>query len=94
MKTFAVGLVRALMPLLRNRLAKVRVAAIDAIRDVVQVPDQGKQKGAGTDAIVELVGFRADNVVAVATFYRNDVAINYLAQVRLERRLLPVARYV
>lgn len=89
MKLYAVGLVRAILPLLHHRIAKVRVAAIDAIRDLVKVPDRGKRKGAGTDVIVELVGFRAENILPISAFYRADVSFNYLAQVRLsEARLL------
>lgn len=36
----------------------------------------------GTEAIIDLVGFREDNVLPVAAFYRPEVSINYLAQVR------------
>jgi len=82
MKLYAVGLVRAILPLLHHRLSKVRIAAIAAIQDLVKVPDRGKRKGAGTDAIVELVGFRAENVLPISVFYRADVSFNYLAQVR------------
>ncbi|KAM3574392.1 hypothetical protein VYU27_003685 [Nannochloropsis oceanica] len=80
MKLYAVGLVRAILPLLHHRLSKVRIAAIAAIQDLVKVPDRGKRKGAGTDAIVELVGFRAENVLPISVFYRADVSFNYLAQ--------------
>lgn len=52
----------------------------------VKVPDKAKVKGAGTSAIVDLVGFREDNVLPVAAFYgRGDTAINYLAKVRAPR---------
>jgi hypothetical protein len=47
MKFYSVALVRALLPLLRHRLARVRIAGIDAIRDVVKVPNRDKRKGAG-----------------------------------------------
>ena len=47
MKFYAVALVRALTPLLRHRLAKVRIAAIKAIHKVVMVPNRDKRKGAG-----------------------------------------------
>lgn len=47
MKLYAVGLTRAVLALLKHRLAKVRVAAIDAIRVIVQVPNRDKRKGAG-----------------------------------------------
>lgn len=48
----------------------------------VKVPDRAKVKGAGTAAIVDLVGFREDNVLPVAAFYgRGDTTVNYLAEV-------------
>lgn len=49
----------------------------------VKVPDRAKVKGAGTSAIVDLVGFREDNVLPVAAFYgRGDTTVNYLAEVK------------
>lgn len=49
----------------------------------VKVPDRAKVKGAGTSAIVDLVGFREDNVLPVAAFYgKGDTTVNYLAEVR------------
>ena len=66
-----------------RRHAKVRLAAIEALRATVKVPDRAKVKGAGTAAIVDLVGFREDNVLPVAAFYgRGDTTVNYLAEVR------------
>ena len=62
---YAVALVRTIMPAFRHRHAKVRAAAVDALRACVQVPNRAKRKGAGTDAITELVGFREDNVLQV-----------------------------
>jgi len=35
----------------------------------MSVKDVAKQKGAGTDAIIDLVGFREENVLSVAAFY-------------------------
>lgn len=68
-------------PLFRH--AKVRLAAIQALRVTVKIPDRAKVKGAGTSAIVDLVGFREDNVLPVAAFYgRGTTTINYLAEVR------------
>lgn len=80
MKFFAVGLVRAILPVLRHRHARVRVAAINAMRACVCVPDRAKCKGAGTEAIQDLVGFREENVLSVAAFYKTDVQVNYLAE--------------
>ncbi len=60
----------------------MRLAAIQALRVTVKVPDRAKVKGAGTSAIVDLVGFREDNVLPVAAFFgRGTTTINYLAEV-------------
>eukprot|EP00752_Nemacystus_decipiens_P006102 g5507.t1 len=86
MKFYAVGLSRAILPHLRHRHAKVRLAAIQALRMTVKVPDRAKVKGAGTSAIVDLVGFREDNVLPVAAFYgRGDTTVNYLAELTTDR---------
>lgn len=80
MKYFAVALVRALLPVLRHRHARVRAAAVEAVRCCMVVPDRAKLKGSGTDAIVDLVGFREENVLPVAAFYREEVRVNHLAE--------------
>jgi len=80
MKYFAVALVRSVLPILRHRLAKVRIAALSSLRAIITVPDKDKMKGAGSDAIVELVGFREENNLSVAAFYKSEVRFNYLAE--------------
>ncbi|CAM9309283.1 unnamed protein product, partial [Hapterophycus canaliculatus] len=86
MKFYAVGLCRVILPLLRHRHAKVRIHAIEALRVTVMVPDRAKVKGAGTSAIVDLVGFREDNVLPVAAFYgKGDTMVNYLAELTTDR---------
>ncbi|CBN78894.1 conserved unknown protein [Ectocarpus siliculosus] len=86
MKFYAVGISRAILPHLRHRHAKVRLAAIKALRLAVMVPDRAKVKGAGTSAIVDLVGFREDNVLPIAAFYgRGDTTVNYLAELTTDR---------
>ncbi|KAG5177053.1 hypothetical protein JKP88DRAFT_333726 [Tribonema minus] len=56
------------------------IAARQLPRQVVMVPDRARCKGAGTEAIVDLVGFREDNVIPVASFYgRGDTSVNCLA---------------
>lgn len=45
MKFFAVALVRATLPVLRHRHAKVRLAAVQCVTACMQVPDRGKIKG-------------------------------------------------
>lgn len=59
------------------------MAAVETVWTTVKVPDRAKVKGAGTMAIVDLVGFREDNVLPVAAFYgEGDTTVNYLAEVR------------
>lgn len=84
MKYFAVALIRALLPQLRHRLARVRVVVVDAVSRVIQVRDREKRKGAGSNAIVDLVGFREENVLQVASFYQSDVTINYIAELVID----------
>ena len=88
MKYFAVGLVRAILPVLRHRHAKVRVAALSALRGCMIVPDRAKCRGAGTEAMPDLVGFREENVLQVAAFYKSDVQINYLAELAIDKSVL------
>lgn len=52
MKFFAVALVRATLPALRHRHAKVRLAAVRCVNSCIVIPDRAKVKGSGTDAIV------------------------------------------
>lgn len=56
LKHFAVALVRVVMTSLDHRHARVRLAALDAVHDLVACPDIAKQRGAGTEAIVDLMG--------------------------------------
>jgi hypothetical protein len=55
MKFYAVGIVRAILPNLRNRLSKVRVAAITAIHFCMIVPDRAKRKAAGMIMIMMMM---------------------------------------
>ena len=79
---FAVGIARALFPVLRHRHAKVRLAALRAAGAAVAVPYPEKCRGGGTEAIEDLIGFRADNVLPIGAFYNADAAltVNYLAE--------------
>ena len=61
-KYFATGLARVSIPNMRHRNSKVRVAAIDLFEAAVAVPNREKIKGAGSEAIVDVVGFREENV--------------------------------
>ncbi len=79
-KYYGVGLIRALLPQLKHRQLKVRSAAIAAIHHIMIVPDRAKRKASGSDAIMDLVGFREDNVLPIAAFYKAEVTFNYLAE--------------
>ncbi|CAM9789668.1 unnamed protein product, partial [Discosporangium mesarthrocarpum] len=86
MKFYAVAIVRAIIPQIRHRHSKVRLAALEAVWKTVEVPDRAKVKGAGTAAIVDLVGFREDNVLPVAAFYgKGDTLVNHLAELTTDR---------
>jgi hypothetical protein len=80
MKYYSIALVRALLPLLRHRHAKVRHASLAAMHFIMIVPDRSKRKASGSEAIQDLVGFREDNVLQISAFYKPDVSINYLAE--------------
>lgn len=80
MKHFSVAAVRAVKDLLLHRLARVRIAAIDTIRALVSCPNRDKCKGSGTEAIVDLIGHRDDNVIPIAAFYTAEVRLNYFAK--------------
>ena len=80
MKFFAVAVVRAALPVLRHRHARVRAAGVLCLHQCMIVKDRAKVKGAGTDAIMDLVGFREENVLPIAAFYKAEVQINYLAE--------------
>ncbi|KAG6967429.1 hypothetical protein JG688_00006319 [Phytophthora aleatoria] len=90
MKHFSVATVRTLMPLLLHRLARVRVAVVETIRALVTCPNVEKCKGSGTEAIVDLIGHRDENVIPVATFYTAEVRLNYFA--KLDQDWNPIVR--
>ena len=76
---YASALARVCMPNLRHRTAKVRGANVQAIHRAVAVEYRAKCRGAGTEAIADLVGFREDNVIPTASFYERETRYNYLA---------------
>ncbi|KAG7401653.1 hypothetical protein PHYBOEH_011607 [Phytophthora boehmeriae] len=91
MKHFTVAAVRTLMPLLIHRLARVRVAVVETIRALVTCPNVEKCKGSGTEAIVDLIGHRDENVIPVASFYTTEVRLNYFAKLDQDRN--PMVRH-
>lgn len=86
-KVFALALARAAIPNLRHRNAKVRLAAIELFEASVCVPNRAKMRGAGSDGLVDLIGFKEDNVIPVASYYsaQCNVAINYLAEIAVDK---------
>ncbi|KAJ0404687.1 hypothetical protein ATCC90586_001237 [Pythium insidiosum] len=80
MKHFTVAFVRAVKPLLHHRLARVRLAGLDCIQWLVVCPNVEKCKGSGTDAIVDLLGHRDENVIPIAAFYTPEVRLNSFAK--------------
>ncbi|KAE9231204.1 hypothetical protein PF005_g3197 [Phytophthora fragariae] len=85
MKHFSVAVVRTLMPLLLHRLARVRIAVVESIRALVTCPNVEKCKGSGTEAIIDLIGHRDENVIPVASFYTAEVRLNYFAKLDQDR---------
>jgi hypothetical protein len=81
MKFFATALCRAIMPLFGHRHARVRIVAVRALGACMCVPDRAKVRGAGTEAMFDLVGFREDNHLSIAAFYHSEVRVNWLAKV-------------
>jgi len=81
-KHFSIGLARAAIPNLRHRNSNVRLASVILFEACVCVPDREKMKGAGSEAIIDLVGFREENVLPIGAFYKSSagVSVNTLAE--------------
>lgn len=94
MKVFAIGFAKHLGPNLTHRYARVRLAALAALQDVVAVPKPEKRKGAGTEAIAELVGYREENVVPIRAFYGQEVRHNYFASLAADGNPAVRARFI
>lgn len=77
---YALATARAILPSLRHRHAKVRAAAVRSFTAAVAVPFKAKCRGAGTDAIVDLIGYNAEDTIPIAAFYGNHTCVNYLAE--------------
>jgi len=78
MHHYCTALVRSIMPALRHRQSRVRIRCMSAIKSLVACPFRDKQKGGGTDAIADLMGFREDNVIPICAFYQGETRLNYL----------------
>jgi hypothetical protein len=82
-KHFATAIARSAIPLLRHRKAKIRIISLELFEKSVCVPFREKKKGAGTDAINDLIGFKDDNIIPIAAFYKSECAlrVNVLAEI-------------
>ena len=81
---YALPLARAALPVLRHRHARVRAAAVQLVRAACAVPYKAKCRGAGTDAIVDLIGYTAEDTIPVTAFYGGHTTINYLAELTVD----------
>ncbi|GFH60394.1 hypothetical protein CTEN210_16870 [Chaetoceros tenuissimus] len=86
-KYYATALARASLVLMRHRKHNVRIAGITMFEACVCVPDREKIKGAGSDAILDLIGFKEENVLPISAFYsaENGVNVNILAELTTDR---------
>ena len=91
---FATAISRACIQNLRHRNAKVRLASLSLFEAAVGVPNRAKVRGAGTDAIADVVGFREENVLPIAAFYDSScgVSVNALAEVCQDKNSIVRAR--
>ena len=80
LKHFAIGLVKEMIPALGHRLSKIRVAALETVDALIQCPNKMKCKGAGTEAIVDLLGHRDANVIPIGAFYHGEARVNSFAK--------------
>ena len=86
-KFYATAVARASLPQLRHKSSHVRVACIALLEASISVPDREKIKGAGSEAIGDVVGFREDNVLPIAAFYKSDcgITVNVLAELVIDK---------
>jgi len=84
---FATALARSAIPNMRHHSYSVRIASIGLFESSVSVPDRVKIKAAGSTAINDLVGFKEENVLPVAAFYRAEcgVTVNTLAELSTDK---------
>lgn len=75
-KYYATAIGRASLPFLRHRNSRVRLVSISLLEASICVPDREKVKGAGSEVIAELVGFREENSLPISAFYKHECGIN------------------
>lgn len=72
-KHYAVALVRSLMGSgLGHRLARVRLATLAAIDALVMLVDEAKCRGAGSEAVLWLLGGHDPHSIPLSSFYRPE----------------------
>jgi len=93
-KVYCPAFVRRLMPQLAHRHARIRVAILDAIDACVQCEDKDKCRGAGSEAINDLLGHRDANVLPIAAFYGADVRVNRFAKLAIDGNVAVRRRFI
>lgn len=86
-KYYATAIGRASLPLLRHRNSRVRLESISLLEASICVPDREKVKGAGSEVINELIGFREENILPISAFYKHEcgINVNILAELVIDR---------
>lgn len=88
-KYYATAIARASLPLLRHRNSRVRLESISLLEASVSVPDREKLKGAGSEVLIELTGFREENVLPISAFYKHEcsITVNILAELVVDKNI-------
>lgn len=72
-KHYAVALVRSLMVSgLGHRLARTRLATLAAVNELVMLVDEEKGRGAGSEAVLWLLGGHDPHSIPLSSFYRPE----------------------
>ena len=93
-KIFAVGLVKEMIPAMSHRLSRIRVAALETVDSLIQCPDVAKCRGAGAEAIVDLLGHRDANVIPIGAFYHGEARVNTFAKLITDTNLAVKSTFV
>jgi hypothetical protein len=72
------------VPALTHRLSRVRIGAMHCVSALVMCEDKAKCRGAGSAAIVDLIGHRDANVIPTAAFYFGEARVNSFAKLVLD----------
>ncbi|WIA41829.1 hypothetical protein OEZ86_009159 [Tetradesmus obliquus] len=78
LSTISKDIVAALLPLTTHKRHRTRIAAIEALRDVMHLGSHNMILEMGAhEAILDMVGWRDPNVVPIRAFYGDDLKVNY-----------------